>query len=41
MSAISFAPVVRATATPKGIARRTTSRASAFSGSVKAFHPLG
>jgi hypothetical protein len=41
MSALSFAPVVRATAAPKVVARRTASRAAAFSGSVKAFHPLG
>jgi hypothetical protein len=43
MSALSFTPVsvVRAAAAPNGVARRTASRASAFRGSVKAFHPLG
>jgi hypothetical protein len=41
MSAICIAPVCRAAA-PKVVVRsRTTARASAFSGSVKAFHPLG
>ena len=42
MSAICTAPIVRATAAPKVTVRRNTAaRASVFSGSVKAFHPLG
>ena len=42
MSAICTAPIVRAAATPKVTVRRSTAaRATAFSGSVKAFHPLG
>lgn len=42
MAAIaSICPVARVTAAPKAVVRRTAARASTFSGSVKAFAPLG